>query len=81
MMQQPSANNNDHENKNFDTTPVEDYQPLDPKDESKPNPGKKKGGPSFFRVIVQSTGRYYMIGAVYKFVYDIVGFISPQILK
>ena len=42
---------------------------------------KKENGPSFWKTIVASIGPFFMMGGLYKLVYDVVSFINPQILE
>ena len=70
----------------FDSSPVNNYVPsVDTEQPSSPQqPKEKKGkekGPSFWNVIVRSSGAQFMIGGIYKLAYDVISFINPQILK
>lgn len=42
---------------------------------------KKKGSPSFFLAVARALGPFFLICGVYKFFYDTMTFISPQILR
>ena len=43
--------------------------------------GHEGPSPSFWRVIIRCTGTFFMTGGLYKLVYDVVSFLSPQVLK
>ena len=42
---------------------------------------EKKGGPSLFMVLARTFGRSMLISWGFKFIYDLLQFVSPMILK
>ena len=40
-----------------------------------------KTSPSVWKAIMATFGGYYVLGGIFKLVYDIISFINPQILK
>jgi hypothetical protein len=42
---------------------------------------KKQKQPSVWKTVVRTFGPYYMLGGIFKLVYDLITFVNPILLK